>query len=280
MKHLLMVATITATFTASPAMAASYSSASLSNFKIELIDLDLEDGNSSSVSFNNPSSSISLSIPFVTKIKSVDDNTSLSESINTDVSASVFRELISNPDIVESTSIFGTGVFFDNLRIEASVNNLNFFNNSVNGTARSSIDYFLSSKSRLIITAEARNHIEIEAGTSGENIFRSASSFAALRANANSSSEDDSASLNAYGIDEPALELSEVSILSVMFDNLTDQQIRSKFTASVGVNGTFTRTTPQTDTPSAVPVPAALPLMASALGLFGFGAIRKKEKNS
>ena len=68
MKHLLMVATITATFTASPAMAASYSSASLSNFKIEVIDLDLEDGNSSSVSFVNPSSNISLRIPFCNQI--------------------------------------------------------------------------------------------------------------------------------------------------------------------------------------------------------------------
>lgn len=32
--------------------------------------------------------------------------------------------------------------------------------------------------------------------------------------------------------------------------------------------------------PSAVPVPAALPLMASALGLFGFGAMRRKASTS
>lgn len=32
--------------------------------------------------------------------------------------------------------------------------------------------------------------------------------------------------------------------------------------------------------PSAVPVPAALPLMASALGLFGFGAMKRKASKS
>lgn len=44
MKKLLLAAAFASAFTAMPTMAASYSQASLSNFQVSLVDLDINDG--------------------------------------------------------------------------------------------------------------------------------------------------------------------------------------------------------------------------------------------
>lgn len=51
MKRILMTVAIATAFTASPTMAASYSSASLSNFQVSLVDLDLADGITPNITF-------------------------------------------------------------------------------------------------------------------------------------------------------------------------------------------------------------------------------------
>ena len=61
---------------------------------------------------------------------------------------------------------------------------------------------------------------------------------------------------------------------SIYSATINEQLFASDFANVVGLSGTWTLREEQV---SAIPVPAALPLMASALGLFSFGSMRRKS---
>ena len=81
-------------------------------------------------------------------------------------------------------------------------------------------------------------------------------------------SDSDGSSLTAFGnVNASAQNLNELVLLSVTVNNRDEREYTGLIISLLGTGGySYSEIV---DVPSEVPVPAALPLMASALGLFG-----------
>lgn len=143
------------------------------------------------------------------------------------------------------------------------------------------IAYTLSANTQLNVTAEALNYIETTASaadvTAGLREYAASSSTLGLYGKGlyGNIFDYDSKGLISYSYENnTAIKLNEFTLLSLTHDNIGAQELTGFITGSIGTDGTSF--TGYINPPSAVPVPAALPLMASALGLFGLGAKRRK----
>lgn len=276
MKHLLIVAAF-AVSTASPSvMAAIYSSASLSNVNIALIDLDLTDNIESKISFFPPIIdnstfgvySNSYAYGVLNNYVNFTEGYVKPSILNNTVSGSV-----SNASSIVSSAITFNESYATNLQTSGTLDGLSIFTYFFS-ESRNRSTFSLSANTRLQITADSNTYLE----TSGNYVGSSQTSIEAQldRTNFNDPIIAASDSLALYsGLNHQA---NEMKALSIFIDNFTSQDVVGSlryYAYNSGRNGEFSDAAV-----SSVPVPAALPLMASALGLFGFGAIRRKTTKS
>lgn len=274
-----MAAAIATAFTASPTMAASYSSASLSNFQVSLVDLDLNDGITPSITFQpNYHSFFRISArPFGADSSEFfsldgDDISPLSKTIthiSNNVSASISGDNFANRVFQASGNSSGEEIF--GISSQGYVARI-----------ADRFSYILSANTQLNITAKALNYMETTATAADvaasryEYAASSASLFITGSNNINFTSDLDQKGLISYFYQSMTpINLNELTLLSLTLDNIGEQKLAGVISSSIGVDGT-SYTGFVDPNLSAIPVPAALPLMASAVGLFGLGAKRRK----
>lgn len=264
MKRILMAAAIATAFTASPTMAATFSSASLSNYKVSLVDLDLEDGITPSIYFYpTVSSEIRIATDSSDPLKLL--------SIKGD-NISPTSVTVTKAAYTASASIFGDNIDHKVLQVsgnslEGGVSNDYTYYSHIDDT----VFFTLSAKTQLTITADALFYAETTADMAA---YERASTYAILAFGGGVNFDADPGSLSSLGVGiYRASNLSELMLLSVMTQSGYGYEYTGSFYSSVVLDGISHAEYPG---PSAVPVPAALPLMASALGLFGLGAKRRK----
>lgn len=270
MKRILMTAAIATAFTASPTMAAIYSSASLSNYKVSLVDLDSEDGITPSITFRP---GFDYLYGFVSGANSADPYLAADQNI-TPISKT-------STDTINTATSSITGNTFDSVELQVSGSSLEQ-QPSVEGykyfaSATKSHYFTLSANTRVNFTLNTLNYMETTSGTGG-NTFAYTHSYLEARGYnlrdeviINSNNDYDGINFEAVKINPSDYNFAILNIMSVILDNNYHSELFG-FVYSGGSTGTSLTAPP----PSTVPVPAALPLMASALGLFGLGAKRRK----
>ena len=276
MKNLLLAAAIAAS-TASPSvMAAIYSSASLSNINIALIDLDLTDNIQSKISFFPPvvdnstfgvySNSYAYGI-LNNYVNFTEGYVKLS-ILNNTVSGSV-----SNGSSVVNSAITLNELYATNLQTSGTLDDVSIFTYFFSESKNRQL-FTLSANTRLQITADSNLYLE----ATDNYIGSSQTSIKAELSNSNYYDPIITASDSAYLNSDINQPINQMKALSIFIDNLTSLDVNGVLVNSAynsGRNGEFSDTNL-----SSVPVPAALPLMASALGLFGLGAKRRKTAKS
>ena len=273
MKRILMAAAIATAFTASPSMAASLSSASLSNFQVYLFDLDYNDGINSSINFQPTSYSNlngSINKPGAsqeTTFRVAGDDISpvsktITNSMNT-ASASISGDSLYNTVLKASGETLGT---------KGKENNERYLS-----IASNKIYFTITPNTYLSISADAQQYIETTDGTSDANEY--ALSWVTL-----SFYNDSGSTVSYYNsfIDSTgeytAKEVNKSWNLSAIMENSSNQEYTGYFQSNILVYGTSNAEISKDNNLSEVPVPAALPLMASALGIFGLARRRNKSK--
>lgn len=264
MKHLLIAAAIAASVASPSLMAASISSASLSHFTFSLEDIDSNDGITSSVSFN-PLLNYSLQgalISFPSTLQSFASNSTLTETIADSSS--------------QASATFSRAIVFDN---SAFLNTSLQTNGSTQGImadssnrATSSISAFqgFTLSANTILTIFVDSLLFNQTTVSGADSSAASSQIFFFNPTGTKNQDD-----HQLFESTSAQSFSEQKTLSINFFNVTGEEVLGSFGASVNVDVTSNATT---SPPSAVPVPAALPLMASALGIFGLARRRNKSK--
>ena len=263
-----MVAAISAAFGASPSMAAIYSSANLNNYRVSLVDLDLEDG-------INPSITFQLGFEYLYGYVS-GPNSPEPYSAN-DQNISPISKTGTNTINTSTTTITGNTLETTELKVSGSslaqqegVESFGYLA-SVNKS-----DYFtLSANTRVSFTLDSLNYIETINDTGGSafaytNSYLEVSGYNLIdnvRVNFNSDS-DEIYFEGASG--EYDFNFALLTMMNVVFDNYDNSELFGFFYSGANVSGT------KTSAPSTVPLPAALPLMASTLGFFGLCAKRRK----
>ena len=267
MKRILVTVAIATAFSASPTMAASYSNASLSNFQVSLVDLDLEDGVTPSVSLKPYYSFLRLSASSAFFSYGLDKQTNGIRSVS--------REL-NNTTNTARASVHGDNIDNKVLQVSGrSVGHSSVYQHGYQSAVSDGFRYTLTPNTQLNITAEARNYVETTIGTADENEY--ADSYAGMQIMRNNGSglQNSNNYLVASSLlNDSALKLRELTLLSLMVDNGGGQELTGFFQSIVFTNG-FSDAK-ENEIPAQVPVPAALPLMASSIGLFGLGAKRRK----
>lgn len=271
-----MAAAIATAFSASPTMAASYSSASLSNFKVSLVDLDLEDGVTPSVSFTHNWWSGAFGSIYKSSrgeagifILDAPASKTITNTANT-ASASFSGDNFDNKVLQASGNSLGGGLIIrDKSRVKRydSAGYLSSLNDRV--------PFTLSPNTQLNITADALNYVETTIGADAHERAYSVAKLAISRDRFYGAFYDfDTVEFAAPIFGEgSALKLSELTLLSAMLNNIDEQEFTGFIESNLFNAGASFAEVPR---PTVVPVPAALPLMASALGLFGLGAKRRK----
>lgn len=272
MKPTIIAVLIFTVFNTSTALAAVYSGASLSNYTVSLIDLDLNDGIAPSISFQQGNDVIYTFVSGISTPEDLNDVNSQNiapvsytstNGVNT-TTASIAGSSISNFDMSVSgnsqfavPNIGGYGYF-------SSVSNTIFFTLSPN----TSVNFSLNSL----------NYIYTTEGT-GSNADALSNSYLDVRGynvvdnniiNFNSDFDSKGFELTKFdfGVDFTAQEL---SILSVTLGNNFNNPLTGFLFSGASINGTA-----YSQQLSTVPVPAAMPLLASVMGIFGVGYIRRK----
>ena len=276
MKYLLIAAAIVATTASPTVMAAVYTTASLSNFKITLIDLDLTDNIESKITFSPP--------PVNNDVFGVYSNGYVYGIMNNYVNfteGNVKPTSLNNTDSVyierNSSNIVNSVVqtnesYATNLQASGSLDNLSIYTYFFS-QARDLQLFTLSANTRLQITADSNIYLESAGDYQG-------GSFTSIAAQFN---EDDTILTPIISASDSTgsgqnQQVSEMKELSIFIDNLLSKDVNGYINNLASTSGSYgAYTDPQI---SSVPVPAALPLMASALSLFGFGAMRIKAKKS
>lgn len=258
MKHFLIAAAIAATtLTTSPLLAAVYSSATLSGYTFELVDLDENDGITPSVTYNNITRQIS-------GILNVGQGVSQSFAIN-EINTDSLSETLSETN--STVSSFSNGSLSSaSLGSNGSTSGLNSdgFSGAYSGFSNDLLDFTLSPQTQLKISAES--NITRESTVAGEF----SQSFSQLQLFSFGFISADTHNPNSL---TDTFSLNETMMLSILFDNFSNSAFN-------GILSSYTQVAGESfAAPSAVPVPAALPLMASALGAFGI-ARRRKQKSA
>ena len=272
MKPVLMAAVLSTIFSSSPIMAATFSGASLSDFKVSLIDLDLNDGITPTISFVLTNSSLN---GFVLNEES--NSLENSQLFGGDISPHTSTLTTSTNTLTMSQS--GNTIFNRALSVSGNTTGTteSFLGYTYFGGTRSGYDFTLSPNTQATFTTQAFNYIQSTPGTEESN--ETGLSYAQMDINSN---DIRLTAVNNYVlkslVDEPAISFIELSLLSLVFENSSAQEIRARINQFVVAGGNSGKE--PVISPSAVPVPAALPLMASVIGLFGFGAMGRKAKKS
>lgn len=268
MKHLLIAAALAAT-TASPSLlAAVYVNASLSNIQYKVIDLDLNDGIDPSVTFASINSSLN---GYVHDYYSIKDSFNQYSTINDLTSATVSDSLNS-----ASASINYSDSYATNLQASgSSLKNITDSYSSFQSQSNNYLSYTLSPNTRLELTADSNLSVETTFSDSYEVGFANNELYASNVINGIYKTEYYSyLQVNNYSNFYDPKVLSEYKSLSLFIDNVLSQESNGYlYNSSYATGATYVNSDP-----SAVPVPAALPLMASALGAFGIARRRNKSK--
>lgn len=282
MKRILMAAAIATAFTAFPTMAATFSSASLSNYNVSLVDLDLEDGITPSITFkpvNNGSylggGTISgtrhgspLYQSFYRSLSVIGPASEMINSITTNASASISGDSFYNRSLEVSGGSLGAGAIGTNDEYYSVI--------------AETLSYTLTANTQLNITADALKYAEHTVGKAAREYAHSRISMFTSGAAINVYGEpygydsyniyDPNTFDSIYYDNDTAFNLSQLMLYSLSVKNRYTDQFTGYLTSIIEVKGASSERTSLT----AVPVPAALPLMASAVGLFGLGAKRRK----
>ena len=271
MKKIIIAVAIAASMTSQPLMAAVYSSSSLTNFIIELIDLDLEDGITPSVTFGPTGSS------------KINGDTSVGSDGNFGPATDEFQKFANNTNSISdsandgfsisSASLVSNGPATTSLEVSGSTLGAVGFGSfgAYNAFSSDILNYTLSGNTKLIISADA--NLYVQNTSSGEFVLSNAQIYLYNILNNNRGSDNfDTQQLLIYGsqLEDKTLQRT----LSVFIDNFDLVSSKGNFEANIVASGSSYDTKP----PSSVPVPAALPLMASALGIFGLARRRNKSK--
>lgn len=262
MKRILITAAIATAFSASSAMAVSFSSASLSNYKVTLVDLDLEDGITPSINFTSTTfSNLSASV----RTLGTDEYKNAFSTNNGD---GLLPQTITENGNTASASLSGNNINNQVLQVSGSS-----LGSSVRGnqfgytsTVYDEINYILSPNTQLNITADAFNYVETTDGRADANEY--AYSYASLALYEDDFINDaDAIELTVEAlVNGPTFKLSELTLLNVAYENIGEQEYAGSVVSYILNYGDSYA---ELIEPNPVPVPAALPLMASALGLFG-----------
>lgn len=270
MKRILMAAAIVTVFTASPTMAAIYSGTTLNNYTVTLVDLDLEDSITPSITFQqrfdnlygyvlgpnspDPYSANDENIAPISKTSTNNINTATSS-----ISGTTFESLslqVSGSSLEKQANVESFGYF-------ASVGNSTFFT--------------LSANTRVNFTLNTLNYIDTTKGTAEDGFAYTTAHLEVRGYNlrdeviVNFNTDDEGVYIPGFSDGSSDNTFSQLSTLSVFLDNKDTSELLGLVISNASTTGTVFAATP-----SAVPVPAALPLMASALGLFGLS--RRKNK--
>lgn len=272
MKSILIVAAIVTGFTALPAFAASYSYACLSNFQVTLIDLDSNDGITPFIEFRpidsvttgrytrsiygyaHDSANGSIYTGFVDQI---DDLNSLSNTVtlttNT-ASASINGENYVNRVLQTNSNSLGAKKGEDNFGYDSgAIDNFHFT---------------LSGNTQLKITADAFNYVEL---TGEKKAHEYAVSSAYLYINVFRFQDTHQVILDSDDYDSKKdFDMSMSTLITVMFLNENPNNVNGWAYSAISSSGRSN----DVIKPSAVPIPAALPLLASAFGVFGIARRR------
>ena len=266
MKNLLIIATL-AVVTASPSLlAAVYSSASLSNIKYKVVDLNLTDGVEASVDFyytysqNYGFTRDNFNDLGYYQYSTTNDLTSitLSDSLNTSSASIQYSDSYANKFEVSGSSLGTSGGDYSY-----------FYSSSADFNY-----YTLSPNTRLEFTADSNLFVET---TSSEDIFEYGVAINYFKANDYVTNDEYNYSDNLHYTQIISKNIgpqviNESKSLSFFIENLSLQE-------SNGFTTNYSEAYGQTNiSPSTVPVPAALPLMASALGMFGAARRNKAKK--
>ena len=271
MKSFFMVAAIATTFTASPATAAIYSGANLSNYKVSLVDLNLEDGITPSITFQP---GYEYLYGYVSGANSPEPYSANDQNISP-ISKTSTNNINTSTTTISGNTFDTTGLQVSGSSLEQQEGVESFgYLASVNKS-----DYFLlSANTRVSFTLNSLNYIETANGTAG-NAFAYTNSYLEVsgynlkdQVIANFSSDDDEIYYEAATNSDSDYNFALLTMMNVVLDNNDNTELFGFFYS--GANTTGTLTLPSA-VPSSVPVPAALPLMATAIGVFGFSRRRK-----
>lgn len=276
MKPRIFAVALLSALSASPVMAGVYSSASLSNFTLSLVDLDLNDGVAPSISFQQGFENINNFVSGPNPDAKLFNGQNLAPISVTST----------NGDNTANSNIFGSSI--SNFNISVSGETLSpvpyagDFNYGYFAIASVSNYFTLSPNTSVNFTISSVNYMQTTEGTGASTDAFTISRLDARGYNlvndtpVNSIGDVDRYSFNALnfegGVD---FTLNELTLLSVTLNNKFDSPLNGVLFSDVHTAGNI-----YYETPSAVPVPAALPLMATALGIFGIGAKRRKASKA
>lgn len=269
MKKLLIAAAFVSAFTAMPTMAASYSQASLSNFQVSLVDLDLNDGITPFIhlrpfdrtiyGYAHDSANGSNYIGGAEKVNNVSSLSNTATLTTNTYSASIFGENFA--DRVMQTNSYSLGAKKDE-------NNFGY-DSGVTDNFR----FTLSGNTQLQITAEAFNYIGL---TGDKKSSEYAISTAYMYMSGFRFQDDDYVILDSDDYESKKdFEMSNSTLMTLILSNTSLNNVDGNVYSAISSSGSSNDVIKNIST---VPMPAALPLMASALGIFGLARRRNKAK--
>lgn len=260
-----MATALATCITAFPSMASIYSSSSLSNVRYTLIDLNLNDGIEPSISLSLNRSRIAGNIAGATGVL---DEFSQQGILNSTIFANTSSDFLTSA----SASMQLNNFYATDLQTSGSLQTISSDKNRFNSYLSFAQDnrlFTLSGNTRVQFTGDAYTSVEIT-DTDSYSLFGGAFSRFLAKKNIDEIYGADDSTVQGTSLAD--LSLSEKKSLSIFIDNLTSENINGEldiYTVTYGMPGM-----------SAVPVPAALPLMASALGIFGLARRRNKSKTA
>ena len=274
MKHFLILALISATFTTTSAFADTYASTSLSNYKYTLEDLDLNDGITPSISFNLYSTFGGYSINYAKDGITTNNTGSNAMPIldTVDDGNSRFASARIVGDSVDNRALLISGGSLGDPLGNGFSETYSAYQNSYAGSVLDIYSFVLSGNTRVSFTADSVNYAQITSDAIEVDEFAlSSTQFILEDINREFITADFADAYVSNLTNGPDASLNTLSTLSLLFNNRLEKEFSGLLYTSVFMSG-------GSFIPGTVPVPAALPLMASALGIFGIARRRNKAK--